>query len=387
MFSVAREFNMPSQVITGLNALDKAGTYLQKFGSKALIVSDSMMDKLNNVDKVIDILEKNNIDYSLCLDIDGEPTDQMIENGSQLYEKNGCDFLIAIGGGSPIDAMKAIGVVVSNKRSINSFAGETINTQTPFMVAIPTTAGTGSEATQFTIITDTQNDVKMLLKGPVLLPTLAIVDPQFTLSAPPNITAATGLDALCHAIEAYTSKKAQPLSQSFSISAVKKIVKYLPRVYDDGNDLEAREQMAMASLEAGIAFNNASVTIVHGMSRPIGALYHVPHGLSNAMLMNVCFSYAMQGATKAFAYLAKECAFAKWEDSDEMAAKILLGKICSLLKHCQVMTLAEFGVNKEDFFSHIPKMAKDAIDSGSPANTIRTCTIEDIEQLYASLWD
>ena len=147
----------------------------------------------------------------------------------------------------------------------DNYLGKEITIETPGMIAIPTTAGTGSEATQFTIITNTKKDIKMLLKGTVLIPDLAIIDPQFTLSAPSRITAATGLDALCHAVESYTSKKAQPLSKSFSVSAVKRILKYLPIAYTDGSNVKAREEMSIAALEAGIAFNNASVTIIHGM--------------------------------------------------------------------------------------------------------------------------
>ena len=250
------------------------------------------------------------------------------------------------------------------------------------MIAIPTTAGTGSEATQFTIITNTKKDIKMLLKGTVLIPDLAIIDPQFTLSAPSKITAATGLDALCHAVESYTSKKAQPLSKSFSVSAVKRILKYLPIAYTDGSNVKAREEMSIAALEAGIAFNNASVTIIHGMSRPIGALYHIPHGLSNAMLIKECFSFALDGAYPEFGTLAKEVGVATLEDSDKVASEKLLKAMVNLVETCHVQTLQEYGVNKEDFLNHISKMAKDAMDSGSPGNTIKDCTQQDLEKIY-----
>lgn len=176
------------------------------------------------------------------------------------------------------------------------------------MVAIPTTSGTGSEATQLSIITNTEKDIKMLLKGAVLMPDIAIDDPAFTLTAPKSVTAATGLDALCHASEAYTSRKSQPLTDEFAISAIKKIFKYLPICYNDGSNVEARAQMSLAAFEAGVAFNNASVTVIHGMSRPIGALFHVPHGISNAMLLSACFSYVYDGAYGRFADMARETA-------------------------------------------------------------------------------
>lgn len=383
---MARDFIVPGHIVTGANALEDATSLIVSYGKKALLVSDPVMEKLGNVKKVTDLLENNAIEYAVYTDIVGEPTDTMIEKGVQLYRESNCDFFIAIGGGSPIDSMKAIAAVIGNGGEINDYLGKVIEGKTPPMVAIPTTAGTGSEATQFTIITNTKEDIKMLLKGAVLMPFLAIIDPQFTLSTPAAITAATGLDALCHAVESYTSRKAQPLSQSFSISAVKRILKYLPIAYQDGSNMEAREQMAIAALEAGIAFNNASVTIIHGMSRPIGALYHVPHGLSNAMLLKECFRFALDGAYDVFAALSRECGLASTQDSDQCASEALLQAMCDLVDFCNVQTLEEFGVDKEDFFRNIPKMAQDAMQSGSPQNTMKECTQEDLETIYRKLW-
>ena len=376
---MARDFYVPKHIITGSGALESADL---KLGKKALIVADPMMSKLGNVDKVKNVLEKQNVEYALFDNITGEPTDLMVEEGVNAYKQNGCDFLVAIGGGSPIDTMKAIGAVITNGGEIDDYLGKTITVPTPTLVAIPTTAGTGSEATQFTIINNTKKNIKMLLSGKVLIPSIAIIDPQFTLTAPKSVTSSTGLDALCHAVESYTSRKAQALSKSFSVSAVKRILKYLPVAYEDGSNVEAREQMSIAALEAGIAFNNASVTIIHGMSRPIGALYHVPHGLSNAMLIKECFSFALDGAYKEFGTLAKEVGVANNEDDDKTAAEKMLVAINHLVEVCHVSTLQEFGVNKEDFINNIPKMAQDAMDSGSPSNTIKVCTKEDLEAIY-----
>lgn len=376
---MSRDFIVPKHIITGENALDNAPITC---GKKALIVTDPVMVELKNVEKVTKKLQSENIEYSVFSKITGEPTDLMIDEGVKQYQNENCDFLIAIGGGSPIDSMKAIGAVITNGHEIDDYLGKEITVATPYMIAIPTTAGTGSEATQFTIITNTKENIKMLLKGTVLIPDLAIIDPQFTLSAPPKITAATGLDALCHAVESYTSKKAQPLSKSFSVSAIKRILKYLPIAYKNGADVKAREQMSIAALEAGIAFNNASVTIIHGMSRPIGALYHVPHGLSNAMLIKECFSFALDGAYSEFGTLAKEVGVASQDISDEEAAKALLQTMIQLTETCQVQTLQEYGVSKDDFMNHIEKMAKDAMDSGSPQNTIKACTQQDLETIY-----
>lgn len=383
---MAREFIVPGQIITGSGALTMAEETLKGLGKKALIVTDKVMIQLGNCAKVETALKNQGIDYAIYSEIVGEPTDTMIENGLKVYKENGCDFLVALGGGSPIDSMKAIGSLVVNGGNISDYMGKVIDVEMPPLVAIPTTAGTGSEATQFTIITDTKKDIKMLLKGKVLMPKLAIIDPQFTMTAPPKITAATGLDALCHAVEAYTSRKAQTLSDSFAMSAVKRIFKSLSVAFKDGKNEEARIQMSVAALEAGIAFNNASVTIIHGMSRPIGALFHVAHGLSNAMLMKECLGFALEGAYDRFADLGRAIGVADATDEDKVAAEKFLSAIEGIVKELETPTLAEFGIDKEEFFKVIDKMAYDAMDSGSPQNTMREVSEEQVKQIYRNLW-
>ena len=383
---MAREFIVPGQIITGSGALTMAEETLKGLGKKALIVTDKVMIQLGNCAKVETALKSQGIDYAIYSEIVGEPTDTMIENGLKVYKENGCDFLVALGGGSPIDSMKAIGSLVVNGGNISDYMGKVIDVEMPPLVAIPTTAGTGSEATQFTIITDTKKDIKMLLKGKVLMPKLAIIDPQFTMTAPPKITAATGLDALCHAVEAYTSRKAQTLSDSFAMSAVKRIFKSLPVAFKDGKNEEARIQMSVAALEAGIAFNNASVTIIHGMSRPIGALFHVAHGLSNAMLMKECLGFALEGAYDRFADLGRAIGVADATDEDKAAAEKFLSAIEGIVKELETPTLAEFGIDKDEFFKVIDKMAYDAMDSGSPQNTMREVSEEQVKQIYRNLW-
>lgn len=383
---MAREFIVPGKIISGSGALEAAESALKAFGKKALIVTDKVMIDLGNCAKVESALKNEGIYYVIYSDITGEPTDVMIDGGVKVYKENGCDFIVALGGGSPIDSMKAIASLIENDGSISDYMGKVIDVPVPPMVAIPTTAGTGSEATQFTIITDTKKDIKMLLKGAVLMPTLAIIDPQFTMTAPPKITAATGLDALCHAVEAYTSRKAQTLSDTFAVSAVKRIFKFLPVAFKDGKNEEARVEMSVAALEAGIAFNNASVTVIHGMSRPIGALFHVAHGLSNAMLMKECLKFALPGAYDRFADLGRAIGAAKAEDSDEAAAEKFLKEIENITKVLETPTLEEYGIDREKFFSVIDKMSFDAMASGSPQNTKRDVSEEDVKQIYRNLW-
>ena len=383
---MAREFIVPGQIITGAGALDMAESALRQLGKKAMIVTDQVMIELGNCAKVEAALKNQGIAYTIYSEITGEPTDTMIENGLKQYREEGCDFLVALGGGSPIDSMKAIGSLVKNGGNISDYMGKIIDVEMPPMAAIPTTAVTGSEATQFTIITDTKKDIKMLLKGKVLMPALAVSDPQFTMTAPPRITAATGLDALCHAVEAYTSNKSQTLSDTFALSAVKRIFRYLPRAFRDGKDEEARTEMAVAALEAGIAFNNASVTLIHGMSRPIGAMFHVAHGLSNAMLMKECLGFALNGAYDRFGELGRSIGAASAKDTDKDASEKFLAAVAELTEELETPTLEQYGIEKDAFFQVIGKMAHDAMESGSPQNTRRTVTQADVEQMYRNLY-
>ena len=383
---MAREFIMPGHIISGPGALEQAGTWFASFWKKAFIVTDQMMIQLGNCQKLEEVLKAHGVDYYIFSEITGEPTDLMVKKGLAAYKEQSCDFLIALGGGSAIDAMKAVASLAESGGEISDYMGKEIQVKTPPMAAIPTTAGTGSEATQFTIITDTEKDIKMLLKGRVLMPDMAVIDARFTMTAPPKITAATGLDALCHGIEAYTSRKAQPMSDTFALSAVKRIFRYLPKAYRDGKDQEAREQMALAALEAGIAFNNSSVTVIHGMSRPIGALFHVAHGLSNAMLMKECLAFALSGAKERFGDLGRAVGVASENDTDAEAGRKFLAGVEALVKELDIPDLEGAGIQREKFFELIDKMAHDAMESGSPQNTMRDVTEEQVKEIYKKLW-
>lgn len=383
---MANTFLVPKKVIINQGAIDLAKESLAAMGKKALIVTDDMMVKLGNVEKLTFVLEQAKIDYSIYSKINSEPCDYMIEEGAKIYKEENCDFFIAIGGGSPIDSMKAIAVVAEMRQDINSFMGKVITQSLPPMCAIPTTAGTGSEATQFTIINNTKENIKMLLKGPSLMADLAIIDPIFTMTAPPSVTAATGLDALCHAVEAYTSVKAFSLPDVMAVDAVKKIFSSLYECYINGKNVDARCVMATAAFEAGIAFNNSSVTIIHGMSRPIGALFHVPHGLSNAMLLDKCLRFAVSGCPDRFCDLAKAIGVFKEGMTEEQGAMTFIEEVSELCKKLKIQTPEAFGIDKKEFFEQIDKMTVDAIASGSPANTKRNPSDEDIKEIYKSLF-
>ena len=383
---MAYEFSLPGRTIMGDGALEQSENIIKSFGKKALIVSGKNVTKMGTVKIITDCLEKWEIDYLIFNEITGEPTEVMIEAGVKAYKEGECDFCIAVGGGSPLDSGKAIVAMTKLEGGISDYMGQTMEGKFPPLVLIPTTAGTGSEATKFTVITDSKKDIKMLLKGEALLPDLAIIDAKFSLTAPKGVTAATGMDALTHAVEAYTSRKANPLTDTFALSSIKKIFKYLPLVYKNGEDKKAREEMAIAAYEAGVCINNSSVTIVHGMSRPIGALFHVPHGISNAMLIKECLSYVLDGSYERFGEIGRAIGAADESKSDKEASEAFLDKLSELCKVCEIPTLKEYGIDKDEFNKFVDKMAQDAMNSGSPSNTIKEVSKDDLLKIYERLW-
>lgn len=379
-------FVIPNHTVVGTNVLGEAAPLLKKMGNKAFIVTGRHVAVSDMMKQLTALLDENGIGFVIFDGITGEPTDTMIENGVEMLKSSGCDFIIGIGGGSPLDSAKAIAAMAVNEGSIADYNGKEITGEILPLAAIPTTAGTGSEATKFTVITDSEKGIKMLLKGDVLVPKLAIVDSSFTVGAPKSVTSATGLDALTHAVEAYTSRKAFSMTDTLAVSAVKRIMKYLPIAYREPDNSLAREQMSIAALEAGICINNSSVTIVHGMSRPIGALFHVPHGMSNAMLLKECLSFAVSGAYEKFANLGRETGVASDSDSNETAAEKFIDSLQNICDVCEIPTLEQYGIDRDEYYSKISKMATDAVASGSPANTVKEVTVDDCIEIYKKLY-
>src|SRR5699024_8302393 len=297
---------MPRKIHYGEKAFKKLAEEVTFLGAKGLIISDPVMEKLGNVRKCEQTLKNNHIRVAKYLGIESEPTDQYINKALELFKKEECQFIIALGGGSCIDTAKGVAVLASNGGDISDYMNnKTVAKHNPVpLIAIPTTSGTGSEVTDVTTITNTRNDVKMMIKQTAFLPSIAIVDPEFSLSSPPNTTSATGVDALTHAIEAYISKQAHSFTDMLALSASKIILSNIKEAYYDGNNVEVREKMAYASMQAGMAFSDSSVCLVHGMSRPIGAIFKVPHGISNAMLMHAIMEYNLDDCTNELVHLA-----------------------------------------------------------------------------------
>jgi 1,3-propanediol dehydrogenase len=382
----AEQFLAPSAIFYGPDSLEEAQTKVAELGTRALLVTDKIMEELKYVAKVKKILAASNLDAVVYSEVNQEPNDQHVSKGVSLYQQKQCDFIIALGGGSPIDAAKAIGAMLTNSGSISDYMGlGKIKNAIPPLVAIPTTAGTGSEVTQYTIINDTANDVKMLIGSPELIPEVAIVDPLLTLSVPAEVTAATAVDALTHAIEGYTSVKHQPLTDTLALSAIERIANYLEQAYVDGSNIKARSQLMLAAMEAGMVINNSSVTLVHGLSRPIGALFHLAHGISNAVLLGDCLEYASEGNPERFAKVAQKLGVDDLELTDLEMAQAGVAKVNELCSVVNIPSISELGVNRNKFIKRLDKMAEDALNSGSPANTYRQPSKKEIIGIYKKL--
>lgn len=379
-----REFLMPPLVLVGSGAAEQAGAQCQKRGlKKALIVTDKIMQNIGLVEKMQQVLAKSDIQSSVYAGVNSEPVVEYVQEGLAQYKESGCDFVLALGGGSPIDTAKAIAVMVTNPGSIENYKGiGKIGTPGIPLVAVPTTAGTGSEATVFTVITDTKTDVKMLIGSPHLLPDIAIVDPLLTMSSPPGVTAATGIDALVHAIEAYVSVKAQPMTDVFCLSAIELISKNIRQAWANGNNQDAREKVMLGALQAGIAFSNSSVALVHGMSRPIGAYFHIAHGVSNAALLAPVMEFSLIGNPERYGHIARAMGEHTEHLNDIEAADLSVKAIRRLITDIKIPSLRELGVEEDKLMRLAPAMADAAIDSGSPANNPRKPTRQEIIDLY-----
>lgn len=380
---------LPRILQIGENASAEIANVLQSLAcQKPLIISDATMLELGYVGQVQQVLKQGAIHSDVYTDTVPEPTVASIQGGVQKVKEGEYDCLIAIGGGSPIDSAKAIAI-------LGRLGGEMADYKVPRVVdelgmpviAIPTTAGTGSEATRVTVITDEVTDEKMLCMGKGFMPVAALVDYSLTLSLPPRTTADTGIDALTHAIEAYVSKKANPYTDAQALQAMGLLAQNLRPAFHDGKNNAAREAMMLGATLAGIAFSNASVALVHGMSRPIGAFFHVPHGLSNAMLLPAVTRFSIAGSEQRYADCARAMGLAQNTDSDAVANNKLLEELEAINQELQVPTLAEFGISRSYFDKVKELMAEQALASGSPDNNPRVPNLYEVIDLYEELWD
>jgi alcohol dehydrogenase class IV len=255
------------------------------------------------------------------------------------------------------------------------------------LIAIPTTAGTGSEVTKVSVITDTARDIKMMMLDVHLLPTVAIVDYELSMSMPRDLTAHVGVDTLTHGIEAYVSRKATPMTDPLAVSCIRLVAGHLATACNEPGNRDARAGMSLAAVHGGMAFANSSVCLVHGMSRPIGALFHVPHGLSNAVLLPTVTRFSLPGAAARYATIARAMGFASDRDSDGAAGEALVAGLVAFNHTLGVPRLGACkGMDRARFDSLVEKMAQDALASGSPGNNPVVPTEDEIVRLYHEAW-
>ena len=366
-------FRIPSIIHYGAGALaELAPTARQLSFTRVLLVTDTGMMKLGVAGQAQELLEKAGVGVTLFDKVQPDPTLQNVEDGVVLLHATKCDGIVAVGGGSPIDCAKGIAVRHSNPEPLPDFMGvEKIPRAGLPVIAVPTTAGTGSEVTRVMVITDTARDVKMMFASRHCLCAAAIVDPALTLSMPRLLTAAVGVDALCHPIEAYVSKRAQPMTDLLALSAIRLIAPNLRIACDDGKNLHARGAVMLGAMQAGMAFSNSSVALVHGMARPLGACFHLTHGLSIAVLLPVVTEFSLSAAPERYARIASE-----------MGTNELVSALHALNRDTGIPSLRELNVAPDRYESLIGKMSADALASGSPANNPRPAQAEEIAALY-----
>jgi alcohol dehydrogenase class IV len=385
---VTVEVNLPSIMTIGAGALAEVPAILKNLRcTRPLMVTDEFLLGRGIPAQLRDAIVESGIECAIFSDTVPDPTTDLVEAGVRTFTEGKHDSLVSIGGGSPIDTAKAIAMLAANQGTVRQYkVPNVIPNAVPVHVAIPTTAGTGSEVTRFTVITDSATGEKMLIAGSVLVPKAAVVDYTLTMSMPPRLTGDTGTDSLTHAIEAYVSRKANRFTDTFALSAMKTIWQQLPTAFREPGNKEAREAMMLAATLAGIAFSNASVALVHGMSRPIGAFFHVPHGLSNAMLLPAVTAFSINSAVQRYAECARAMQIARSSDSDQASASKLVKALYQRNLELEVPTPSKYGISQESYFKVIPTMAAQALASGSPQNNPRVPTIAEIEQLYEEVW-
>lgn len=387
MSATTSQFNVPSTIIVGGGSSGQIAAQAARLGARrALLVTDTTMVATGLAKQCIDRLAAANIAATVFSDVQPDPTDENVRAGLALLRQDHCDLVIGLGGGSPMDVAKVIAVAATNDSPLRDFAGyHRIPRPGLPLVLIPTTAGTGSEVTKVAVITDTERDVKMMMLDVHLLASVALVDYELSMTMPAALTAHVGVDTLTHGIEAYVSRKASALTDPLAQKCIELTSAHLLTAWGEPGNRPAREAMMLAACLGGMAFANSSVCLVHGMSRPIGALFHVPHGLSNALLLPEITRYSLPGALERYASVAR------WvgaeAGSDESAAAALPDYLERLNARLGIGRLRDFvHVEIEDFDRKLPAMAAAALASGSPQNNPVVPDADEIIALYRRVW-
>ncbi len=351
---------------------------------KILLVTDAPLVQFGIAGKIEAVLQSADIAYVIYDGAVPNPTMQNVNDGLALFQAEGCDAIISLGGGSPQDCAKAIGILATNGGAISDYEGiEKSSKRAIPTIAINTTAGTASEVTINYVITDEIRKIKMVMVDPNCLPLVAINDPELMLSVPQATTAATGLDALCHAVESYVTAGAFGLSDVLSYEAIRLIGESLEDAVNNGQDITARSKMAWASYIAGLSFSNAGLGIVHSMAHQLGSEYNIAHGVANAILMPYVEAYNAQQCPAKFAKIAEALGKDITGLSDEAAAQLAIDTILELCQKLNIPALKDTAFQVAD----IPKLAEQALADACTGGNPRPVTLQDLEQLYMNCYD
>ncbi|MGY3959610.1 L-threonine dehydrogenase [Aeromonas popoffii] len=363
------KFYIPAINLMGAGCLQEAAADIKGYGyRKALIVTDKILNQIGVVAKLTTLLAEHGIESVVFDETKPNPTMANVESGLAMIKANGCDCVISLGGGSPHDCAKGIALVAANGGSIQDYEGvdRSAKPQLP-LIAINTTAGTASEMTRFCIITDDARHVKMAIIDKHVTPLMSVNDPELMLAKPAGLTAATGMDALTHAIEAYVSTIATPVTDASAIMAIQLIAKHLRTAVNQGDDLHARKQMAYAQFLAGMAFNNASLGYVHAMAHQLGGFYDLPHGVCNAVLLPHVQAYNAQVSAARLKEVARYMGVDVSAMNDEQGADAAIAAIKQLALDVKIPAgLAQLGVKADDFDILASNALKDACGFTNP---------------------
>ncbi|MGA5537806.1 iron-containing alcohol dehydrogenase [Mycolicibacterium nivoides] len=379
---------LPRFAKIGAGSVEDLGSVITQLDiQRPLLVTDRFLTDNGQAERLVKTMQAAGADVAVFSETVPDPTAASLTAGVELARSHNADGVIGFGGGSPMDTAKALAVLSATGESITSYkAPSSYSGPALPIVAVPTTAGSGSEATQFTVVTDGDTDEKMLCPGLSFLPIAIVVDFELTVSMPARLTADTGVDALTHAIEAYVSRRASRFTDALALAAMTSISRHLRRAYADGADREAREAMMLASTQAGMAFSNSSVALVHGMSRPIGGHFHVAHGLSNAMLLPAVTKFSIDSAVERYAACARAMGVVAPATEDRHAADALVAELEQLCADVEVPTPRAYGIDQAEWEARLETMAAQALASGSPNNNPRIPTQEEIVELYREIY-
>ncbi|MGE4518008.1 MAG: alcohol dehydrogenase-like regulatory protein ErcA [Desulfobacteraceae bacterium] len=375
-----RKFIAP-EIIFGNGSRMLAGQYCRNFHTKkALVVSDPGVIKAGWADEVIQSLAESRINYTLFSDISPNPREHEVMTGAETYLAQKCDSIVAVGGGSPMDCAKGIGIVAANQGHILDYQGiDKISNPLPPMIFIPTTAGTSADVSQFAIIADTYELVKIAIVSKIILPDVALIDPETTLTMDKYLTACTGMDALVHAIEAFVSKASSPLTDVHALEAVRILTENLPKVYSDPDNIKARNSVMFGSMEAGLAFSNAILGAVHAMSHSLGGLMDLAHGECNSMLLEHVINYNFNSLPHRFSIIAESMSIDTRGLSQDQIRKKMFSKIRELKNITGITnTLKDTGVKSSD----IPVLASKALNDACIVTNPKKAVKRDIEIIY-----